>query len=176
MTAHGTWEIGAGELDRLLTGERIQRPNRSELTAGEWDWYRALSATDRRWFGRQCMADIGVRPEDVQRTHGYETVDAAMAAVLEAARIDQRRRARKTAATAGQLTRDEADDYERELQRRDRTDYYGPHELAAILSTSVQNVHQMKSRGKLPAADMIVSRVPMWHGSTLQAAGILEEG
>ena len=52
---------------------------------------------------------------------------------------------------------------------------YGPQELATILSTTTQNVHQMAHRGRLPMADLIVSKVPLWHADTLRAAGIMRE-
>ncbi|MGA9527147.1 MAG: hypothetical protein WBS24_03415 [Terriglobales bacterium] len=125
------------------------------------------------------MADVGDRPEDVAQRNGHGVdVDAAMAEVLAAARLQKRTRARATA-TAAQLSRTEADDWEETDRARARADVlaelYGPQELAAILSTTTQNVHQLKSRGKLPPADIVVSKVPMWHAETLRTAGLMGE-
>ena len=94
-----TLDLGGGR--RVSIGELFTSAARScngrlprERRSGEWDWFDQLSPADRRWFGRTHMADVGLRPEDVARTHGFETIDAAMDAVLAAARIDMRRQAR----------------------------------------------------------------------------------
>ena len=164
------------DFDRLMAGELIQRPTPRERAAGEWDWWRQLSPADRRWFGRNYMAEVGDRPEDVARRNGHGTdCDAAMAEVLAAARLQKRARARKTAtAVADQVADWEAAD--RAATVRDvLAELYGPQELATILSTTTQNVHQMAHRGRLPMADLIVSKVPLWHADTLRAAGIMRE-
>lgn len=45
---------------------------------------------------------------------------------------------------------------------------YGPAELAELLGISVPNLHQRRHRGLLPAADLTLSRVPIWTGETIR--------
>jgi hypothetical protein len=94
---------------------------------------------------------------------------------VDLARAAKRASARRAAAAVA----DEIADWE--LADRAATvrgvlaDLFGPQELATIVGTTVQAIHQRHRRGQLPTADLIVSKVPMWHADTLRAAGLLEE-
>jgi hypothetical protein len=163
---------GADEVRRMIGEDKVQRPTPRERRSGEWDWFDRLSPADRRWFGRTWMADVGARPEDVQHWNGYETVDAAMEALVSAAMMDRRTAARATASALA-----EAEAWEEADRRASVADVlaglYGPQELATILGRTVQAVHQLQRRGRLPVPDLVVSKVPLWHANTLQAAGLM---
>lgn len=123
------------------------------------------------------MADVGERPEDIAGRNGHGTdVDSAMAEVLAAAYLERRTRARATATTAA-LTAAESEEWEiaerAATVRNVLSELYGPQELATILGTTTQAIHQRNRRRLLPAADLIVSKVPMWHADTLRDAGLM---
>ena len=41
-------------------------------------------------------------------------------------------------------------------------DVVGPAEVAAMIGVKKATVHQANARGRMPAPDLIVSRVPIW--------------
>lgn len=163
-------EIGsaAGDLDAIMSGSKLARPvpvrdrwGRWHRDPGaQWDWwYEELDPPERAYLARRYMAPTGVGPDEVATWLGTD-VDDAMRQWVGAARRVRAAEMRKADPLAG----DYDDQYGEEV---DPLDLVGPDEVCAMLQVQRPTIAQWRHRGLLPAPDMVLSSLPIWHRSTI---------
>lgn len=160
------------ELDRLIGSDRLARPARplGEGTPGQrdpsptWDPWYCLPLTTRRQllpFMAPARSPGGLALDDLADLIGAGSLDDALTRWARACQMARR----------GSSGWDSPDvDAWEAADRLAETDaeLYGPAELAELLGISVPNLHQRRHRGLLPAADLTLSRVPIWTGETIR--------
>lgn len=144
------------ELDRLLAGDKLARPQRCGTKRDPspcWDaWYEEFSSTDRRRLGPFMGGSVS---PDVLASWLGTSVDQAMWAWRQAA-----------LAELASLAHDPlSDDYQAaETAVDDEADNepMGVLELASYFDVSANLIAQWRRRGKLPAPWRVVSGTPIW--------------
>jgi hypothetical protein len=180
------------ELDQLTGCEQLARPvhplvepeDRRRDPSPIWDyWYGAVPRRERReLLTFMAPAGGGIRLDQLAGElfcsidNAFSYWRDAVQAVRRArahARTAARTHAEQLADPTSELYADEWEQFDAEQLRRAELDIYGPQELARDLAITTALVHQWRKRGKLPPADLTVSKVPLWHVETLKGAGIL---
>lgn len=180
------------ELDQLMGAEQLARPCHPLAEPGDgrrdpspvWDyWYETIPRRERaELLGFMAPAGGGISLDQLagELFCSIDTACETWRGACQAVRT-ARRHARTAARTVAEQLADPTSDlyaaeweqFDAEQLRRAELAILGPQELAEQLGRSPAVVHQWRRRGKLPAADLIVSGVPLWHVDTLKGAEIL---
>lgn len=159
---------GTRELDRLLDGAKLARPNPrrdrrgrwQRDPGGQWDWFYELDPSERDYIARRYMGGT-VGPDELATSMGAD-IDSAMTILVDMIRLERSR--------LDLLDPDYADAWEdASLQPMAlvRENAYGLAEIAEHLGAKVSTVYKWQARGILPAADFAVSGAPAWWESTV---------
>lgn len=161
--------VRTGELARLMSDvETLARPKATRARGGqwrrdpaaEWDWFYLLDPGTRSWIARNLMAgngETGDRPDVLASLAGFDYVEtwaAALVAAVDVARADSRRDPL-------------ADDWADYAAETATDDLMGPDEVADLLQVTRNALAQWRCRRQLPAPDLVLSGLPIWHASTI---------
>ena len=159
----------SAELERLTVGDPIARPAPVRARGGqwrrdpaaEWDWYYHLDPSARQWISRSLMAPGGWGPDVLADWAGFDSVDAWADALVQAVDV----------ARSGDFetsTPDLVADWERESVVADALGaLVGPDEVAELLAVNRSTLAQWRHRDTLPAPDLTLSGLTIWHRSTV---------
>lgn len=179
------------ELERLTGCEQLARPAQPLADDGRrdpsrlWDaWYGEVSVRERReLLGFMAPAGGGVSLDQLAGEL-FCSIDTAFACWRDACQAVRtaRAHARTAARTAAELMADPMSDlyaaeweqFDAEQLRRGAGTIWGPQELAKAEGITIAAMWKRRERGKYPPADLIVSKVPLWHVETLEDAGVIE--
>jgi hypothetical protein len=158
-----------GEIHRFCQESSLARPNprRDRFgrwhrdTGAEWDWFYALSETERTYIQRVYMTDAGVKPDVLAGWHGL-SVDEAMGMWLELVREIRAHARRKLDPLDEAYFEDEPEVSEIRGKKLRPTEPIGLQEIAELLGVDKQTPKRWHYRELLPKPSGHVSGTPWW--------------